>query len=194
MRIGLFGGSFNPAHDGHRLVSDAALKRLRLDRVWWLTTPGNPLKVNGDLPPQRERMRAAAQFLDDPRVAVTGLERRLGTRYTLDTVRKLILRHPGVRFVWLMGADNLRQFPRWKGWREIARLMPIAVIDRSGASLSGPLGHAAQTLRPWRVDERAAGALADRKAPAWTLLHGRRSPLSSTKLRAARAKSMAAPG
>lgn len=185
MRIGLFGGSFNPIHDGHRLVSDTALKRLGLDRVWWLATPGNPLKSNGDLPPQGERMRLAARFLDDPRVAISGVETLIATRYTLETIRWLAARHPGVRFVWLMGADNLRQFSLWRGWRDIARLMPIAVIDRPGASLSGPLGRAARALGSWRVPEAQARALADMKAPAWTLLHGRRSVLSSTQLRRA---------
>lgn len=183
MRIGLFGGSFDPPHRGHRLVSDTALRRLGLDRVWWLVTPGNPLKSTAGRPDQASRMRAVADFLDDPRAAVTGVETQIGTRYTLETIRYLVARRPDLRFVWLMGADNLRQFPRWKGWREIAALTPIAVIDRPGASLAGPLGQAAQTLARWRAPEEAAPALAAMRPPAWTLLHGPRSALSSTALR-----------
>lgn len=188
MRIGLFGGSFDPPHRGHRLVSDTALRRLGLDRVWWLVTPGNPLKSTDGRPDQASRMRAAADFLDDPRVAVTGVESIIGTRYTLETIRYLRARRPDLRFVWLMGADNLRQFPRWRGWREIAALAPIAVIDRPGATLSGPLGQAAQTLARWRVPEEAARALASMDPPAWTLLHGPRSAMSSTALRRASAR------
>lgn len=183
MAIGLFGGSFDPVHEGHRLVCDTALRRLRLDRVWWIVTPGNPLKSTDGRPDQMTRMRAAAAFLDDPRVAVTGFEARIGTRYTIDTLRWLTARRDDVRFVWLMGADNLRQFPRWKGWRAIAQAMPIAVIDRPGASLAGPLGHAGQALAAWRAPEAEAGALAWMRPPVWTLLHGPRSNLSSTQLR-----------
>lgn len=183
MAIGLFGGSFDPPHEGHRLVSDTALRRLRLDRVWWIVTPGNPLKSVCGRPSQDERMRTAADFVDDPRVAVTGFEAGIGTRYTIDTINWLRRRREDVRFVWLMGADNLRQFPRWKGWRDIARALPMAVIDRPGASLSGPLGHAAQTLARWRLPESQGRALAFRAPPAWVLLHGPRSALSSTQLR-----------
>lgn len=183
MAIGLFGGSFDPPHQGHRLVSDTALRRLRLDRVWWIVTPGNPLKSVAGRPGQIERMQAAAAFIDDPRVAVTGFEAAIGTRYTLDTIAWLKARRRGVRFVWLMGADNLRQFPRWKGWRAIAQAMPMAVVDRPGASLAGPLGHAGQTLKPWRRPETQAPALAWTSPPAWMLLHGPRSNLSSTELR-----------
>ena len=183
MAIGLFGGSFDPPHEGHRLVSDTALRRLRLDRVWWIVTPGNPLKSTSGRPSQGERMRAAADFVDDPRVAVTGFEALIGTRYTLDTIRWLKAHAEGARFVWLMGADNLRQFPRWKGWRDIAGAMPMAVIDRPGASLAGPMGQAGQALAAWRVPESQARALAWRAPPAWVFLHGPRSSLSSTQLR-----------
>jgi len=183
MTIGLFGGSFDPPHAGHRLVSDTALRRLGLDRVWWIVTPGNPLKSVAGRPSQAQRMQAAARFIDDPRVAVTGFEALIGTRYTLDTIRWLTARRRGVRFVWLMGADNLRQLPRWKGWREISRALPMAVIDRPGASLAGPMGQAGRTLARWRVPESKARALAWTTPPAWVLLHGPRSRLSSTELR-----------
>lgn len=183
MAIGLFGGSFDPPHEGHRLVSDAALRRLGLDRVWWIVTPGNPLKAAAGRPSQAQRMAAAARLADDPRVAITGFEAAIGTRYTIDALRWLKARRPGVRFVWLMGADNLRQFPRWKGWRAIAAALPLAVIDRPGASLSGPMGQAAQTLARWRLPESQACALARRAPPAWVFLHGPRSALSSTQLR-----------
>lgn len=183
MTIGLFGGSFDPPHEGHRLVSDTALRRLRLDKVWWIVTPGNPLKSTSGRPSQEQRMRAAAAFIDDPRVAVAGFEALIGTRYTIDTIDWLKRRRAEARFVWLMGADNLRQFPRWKGWREIAAAMPMAVIDRPGASLAGPMGHAGQALGRWRVPESQARALAWRAPPAWVLLHGPRSNLSSSELR-----------
>ena len=183
MAIGLFGGSFDPPHEGHRLVCDTALRRLRLDRVWWIVTPGNPLKSTSGRPSQAQRMQMAADFIDDPRVAVTGFEAQIGTRYTLDTISWLAARREGVRFVWLMGADNLRQFPKWKGWRAIARAMPMAVIDRPGASLAGPLGQAGQTLNRWRVPESQVRALAWASPPAWALLHGPRSNSSSTELR-----------
>jgi nicotinate-nucleotide adenylyltransferase len=192
MAVGLFGGTFNPAHEGHRLVSDTALRRLRLDRVWWVVTPGNPLKSHADLPSQAERMRAAADFADDPRVCVTGFEARIGTRYTIDTIAWLKSRREDVNFVWLMGADNLRQLHRWRGWREIAAAMPMAIVDRPGATLSGPLGRAGRALDAWRVPETQARALAWMEPPAWTLLHGPRSNLSSTELRRRAAEKRAA--
>jgi nicotinate-nucleotide adenylyltransferase len=121
LRIGLFGGSFNPPHAGHRLVTLTALRRLKLDRVWWIVTPGNPLKDTRQLSPLDERMAAARRLMPEPMVDITGFEAGIGTRYTLDTLRYLKRRCPGVRFVWIMGADNLLQFHRWQGWREIAR-------------------------------------------------------------------------
>jgi len=130
MRIGLFGGTFNPPHEGHRLASLIALKRLKLDAVWWLVTPGNPLKENAGLPPLHERIEAARALADHPRIIVTGLEAQIGTRYTFDTIDHLTRRCAGVRFAWIMGADNLASFHRWQRWREIAALTPIAVIDR----------------------------------------------------------------
>ncbi len=178
LRIGLFGGSFNPPHAGHRLVTLIALRRLRLDAVWWIVTPGNPLKDTRGLAPQRERMAAARRLMPEPRVAITGFEAEIGTRYTLDTLRYLKRRCPGVRFVWIMGADNLIQFHRWQGWRDIAALMPMAVIDRPGATLRATASRAAKALAGHRRPDLPVGG-----PSRWTFVHDRRSPLSSSALR-----------
>lgn len=183
MRIGLYGGSFNPAHAGHLHVSRMALRRLRLDRVWWLASPGNPLKDHGDLAPLAERVREARRLADDPRIAVTGFEAAIGARYTVETLRWLRRRRPTVRFVWIMGADSLKSFHRWEAFREIAALMPIAVIDRPGFTLSATASPGARALVRSRVDESDAPLLASLEPPAWLFLHGPRSFLSSTALR-----------
>ncbi len=185
LRIGLFGGSFNPPHEGHRLASLIALKRLRLDAVWWLVTPGNPLKDTRALPPLAARIEAARRVADDPHIAVTGIEARIGTRYTYDTVRWLSERCGGVDFVWLMGADNLAGFHRWQKWQEIAQLVPIAVIDRPASTLKAAHSRAATWLAPHRYDEADASLLPGAKTPAFAFLHGRRSAQSSTALRKA---------
>lgn len=184
MRIGLFGGSFNPPHAGHLHVGRMALRRLGLDRLWWLVTPGNPLKELAGLPTLPERMAMARKMARDPRIVVTGFEAALPAPYTIETIRLLQRRLPGVRFVWIMGADGLASFHRWQAWGEIAARVPIAVIDRPGMTLKAPLSKAARVLAPARVPEGAARTLAGRQAPAWVFLHGRRSPLSSTALRA----------
>jgi nicotinate-nucleotide adenylyltransferase len=182
LRIGLFGGSFNPPHAGHRLVTLIALRRLKLDRVWWIVTPGNPLKDTRQLPAQADRMEACRRLMPEPMVDITGFEAEIGTRYTLETLRYLKRRCPGVRFVWIMGADNLIQFHRWQGWRGIARLMPIAVVDRPGATLQATASRAAQVLA--RRPERSLPMQGKSAATArWTFIHGPRSPLSSTSLR-----------
>ena len=181
--IGPFGGSFNPAHDGHRLASLTALRRLQLDKVWWLVTPGNPLKDNTRLPPLPERIRQARSVANSARIHVTGIEARLRTRYTADTLRALKRRCPGVRFVWIMGSDNLASFHRWNEWRAIARMMPIAIIDRPGSTHSAMASPAANWLSRWRIPESQAATLARTEPPAWVFLHGRRSALSSTMLR-----------
>lgn len=186
LRIGLLGGSFNPAHAAHRAASLLALKRLGLDAVWWLVTPGNPLKRAGDLPPLAARVAAATALADHPRIYVTGLEAAIGTRYTVDTLAWLSRRCPGTRFVWLMGADNLAQFARWKSWRRIATLVPIAVVDRGGVGHGAIEGRAAQALARWRRPEWSARALPGHRAPAWVFLHGLKSPISSTALRSGR--------
>ena len=138
LRIGLYGGSFNPPHAGHRHVSLLALKRLRLDRIWWIVTPGNPLKDPGELATTAARVAEARRLASHPHIDVTSFEEEIGARYTIDTLAFLRRRFPNVHFVWIMGADNLATFHRWRGWRSIAQLMPIAVIDRPGWTLREP--------------------------------------------------------
>jgi nicotinate-nucleotide adenylyltransferase len=186
MKIGLFGGTFDPPHDAHRAACLIAMRRLDLDRVWWLVTPGNPLKDTRGLSPLAERIAAAQDLAQHPRIIVTGLEAAIGARYTYDTVKYLKAHCPGVRFVWIMGADNLRSFHRWEKWRGLARTIPIAVVDRLGPSLYSTAGVAGQAMARFRVPETAARSLANREPPAWAYLHGLKSPLSSTALRAAR--------
>jgi nicotinate-nucleotide adenylyltransferase len=186
LRIGLFGGTFDPPHAAHRAACLLALRKLNLDRIWWMVTPGNPLKDTRGLSPLAERIDAARKLARHPRIDVTGVEAELHTRYTYDTVAQLVARCPGVRFVWLMGADNLRSFHRWQKWREIAQLVPIAVVDRVGPSLYATAGTAGQALARFRIQESAAASLASRRPPAWVFLHGLKSPLSSTALRALR--------
>jgi nicotinate-nucleotide adenylyltransferase len=185
-RIGLLGGSFNPPHDGHLLASRLALSRLRLNRVWWLATPGNPLKSSTDLAALHVRLAASQALVDDPRIVVTGIESEIGSTYTLDTLRYLKRRATGARFVWIMGADNLAQFHRWRDWEEIAATFPMLVVDRPGSSFAPLSSRAGQALARWRRPERDAAGLAMREAPAWVFLHGRRSALSSSALRRAR--------
>lgn len=185
MRIGLFGGSFNPPHEGHRLASLTTLRRLGLDRVWWVVTPGNPLKETGSLAELPARMTAARQVARHPRIAVTGIEEMIGTRYTVDTVAYLMNRCPGVKFVWIMGADNLLQLPRWRRWRELVDLVPIAVVDRPGSTWPALGGRAGAVLSRRRLAENEARLLADKPPPAFVFLHGPRSPASSTALRKA---------
>jgi nicotinate-nucleotide adenylyltransferase len=180
--IGLLGGSFNPPHGGHLLASHLALTRLGLSRVWWLATPGNPLKSSADLAALRERIAAAQALTRDSRIAVTGFESEIGSRYTADTLR-FLKRRAGARFVWIMGADNLAQFHRWREWREIAAMVPILVVDRPGASFAALSSRAGQALARWRRPESDAKRLAFLDTPAWIFLHGPRSSESSTALR-----------
>lgn len=183
MAIGLYGGSFNPPHAAHRMVCRLALRRLGLDRVWQLVSPGNPLKDNSNLSPLQDRVAAAQALSADPRIVATGVEAEIGAVHTRDVVVYLKARCPDVAFVWIMGADNLASFHGWKAWREIARLVPIAVVDRPGAT-SAPLNaRAAQALKRFRIEENDALSLPRAAPPAWTFLHGPRSTLSSTKLR-----------
>ena len=183
MRIGLLGGSFNPPHEGHALVTRLALTRLRLDRVWWLVTPGNPLKSKAELAALQARVEAARRLVAGPRVVVTDIEAEIGARYTYGTLAWLTRRAPHVRFVWIMGADNLRQFHLWRHWRAIADLTPIVVVDRPGSTLRAMSSRAAIALAPWRVAEGEAPRFADLDPPALIFLHGPRSELSSTLLR-----------
>jgi nicotinate-nucleotide adenylyltransferase len=187
LKVGLFGGTFNPPHDGHKLVSSIALARLGLDQVWWLVTPGNPLKENGGLPPLEDRMAAARRLADHPRIVVTGVEAQIGTRYTYDTIKYLTERCPRVSFVWIMGADNLASFDRWQHWRDIAALVPIAVIDRPGSTLKAVHSPAGAWLSRHRIDESDSKLLAGAKPPRFVFIHAKRSDLSSTELRNKRA-------
>lgn len=185
MAVGLFGGSFNPPHAGHALVAEIALRRLRLDQLWWMVTPGNPLKSGRELAPLGQRVAASEKLAEDPRIKVTAFEAVYHVRYTADTLALVRAKNPGVDFVWIMGADNLRDFHRWQRWRRIATTFPIAVVDRPGATLSFLSSVVAKTFDYARVDEIDAPRLARMRAPAWTFIHGPRSSLSSTALRAA---------
>jgi len=187
MRIGLLGGSFNPAHAGHMHIAQAALKRLRLNQVWLLVSPGNPLKPSAGMMPEADRLASAARLAASPgdhrRILATDIERHLGTRYTIDTLAALRRRFPRARFVWLMGADNLVQLPRWRGWRAIARNTTFAVMPRPTYNHAALAAQAARRLRPWRIPARQAAALVQMSAPAWVFLEIRQNPLSATELR-----------
>lgn len=188
LRVGLLGGSFNPAHEGHLHLTRMCLKALALDRVWWLVSPQNPLKGEADMAPLAARLEGAAALVGqagDPRIAVTDIEARLGTRYTVDTVAALKARHPDIRFVWLMGADNMLQLPRWARWRELVRLVPIAVYPRPGFTLKARVSLAAQMLKEVTLDASDAPLLADCRPPALVFLAGPEHPASATALRAA---------
>jgi nicotinate-nucleotide adenylyltransferase len=190
MRIGLLGGSFNPPHEAHRAISLYAMKRLQLDRVWWIVTPGNPLKDTRELPPLEQRIEACIRLADHPRIDVTGFEAVIGTKYTCDMIAWLIREAPETHFVWLMGADNLKDFHRWKNWREIFMSLPIAVADRGGLSLRAGSGPAAMTFARARIPENKAALLPTLPPPAWVYLHGVKSDLSSTQLRQARERDL----
>ena len=181
--VGLFGGSFNPAHEGHRHVAEAGLRELQLDRVWWLVSPQNPLKP---AQPSAESRAATVRALGLPRaMQVSHVESELGTRYTVDLIRALKRRHPATRFVFMMGADNLVQLPLWREWEAIVRLVPIAVIARPGSTIRSRLSPAARRLAPYRIPEWQAHVLKDAAPPAWTYLTLPLNPASSTALRAA---------
>ena len=185
-RIGLLGGSFNPAHDGHRHVAETALRRLGLDEVWLLVSPGNPLKPRRGMAPFAERLDSARTIAVGRRMVATDIEARLGTRYTDDTLARLRRRFPRARFVLVVGADNLSQLPRWKHWRRIARTTPIAVVPRPGETRRALHGHAARALARHR---RRPAALLAGPVPAhapWCLLPAREHPASATAIRAAR--------
>lgn len=189
-RIGLFGGSFNPPHDGHLLVAELGLRRLELDQIWWMVTPGNPLKDLSNLEPLQSRIEACEALAINPAMKITACEASLKTRFTADTLAHIKQRHRANRFVWLMGADNLGQFHRWDRWRDIAATCPIAVIDRPGSTLSLHSAQAAVALSRFRLDETDAPVLANLRPPAWTFLHGPRNALSSTFLRGRSANSV----
>lgn len=187
MVVGLFGGSFNPPHQGHVLVAEIALRRLGLDQLWWLVTPGNPLKSRRELAPLAERLASCEAMASDPRIKVTAFEKTLGTSYTARTLDFIRAHNRNVHFIWIMGADNLAGFHRWQRWQKIATTFPIAVIDRPGSTLAYLSSKMARTFDYARIDEEDAGILWQKRAPAWTFIHGPRSTLSSSAIRAAAA-------
>ena len=183
-RVGLLGGSFNPAHRGHLHISAMALDRLALDQVWWLVSPQNPLKPRHDMAPLDQRLAMARTLANDPDIRVTDLERHLGTRYTADTLDALAQSHPDTRFVWIMGADNLIQIPRWRRWTALFNAVPIAVFARPSYSLRALSGRAARRFASARRLESRAGALAAMRPPAWVFLHTPLVRASATRIRA----------
>jgi nicotinate-nucleotide adenylyltransferase len=194
-RIGILGGSFNPAHEGHRHIAETALKRLGLGAVWLLVSPGNPLKSDDGMARFADRLASAEAVAEgNARIVATDLEARLGTRYTVATLRLLTRRFPRARLVWLMGADNQVQIPRWQGWRRIFRMVPIVVFPRPGWTRKALHGTASRALARWRVPAVHAGALPRMAPPAWLLLPGREHPASATEIRAARAAGEALAG
>jgi len=183
-RVGLLGGSFDPAHEGHAHITRVAMRRFGLDRVWWLVSPGNPLKQNGTAP-LADRMARARDVMQHPRVQVTDVEARLGTRHTAQTLRHLIARYPGVQFVWLMGADNLSQFHRWQDWRWIMDHVAVGVLARPGDRLAAGFSPAARIYRAARIPARASSTLGLVQPPAWCFVNLPLSDQSSTALRTA---------
>jgi nicotinate-nucleotide adenylyltransferase len=182
MRVGLLGGSFNPAHDGHRHVAMTALRRLRLDQVWLLVSPGNPLKPRNGMAPLAERLAGARKIGDGRRVLATAIEAAFHTRYTVDTLRLLLRRFPNVCFVWIMGADILEQLPRWRRWQDIAQRLAFVVLPRPSYTYQALAGQAAHRLRAVRRPSREA-ALLPGGSPGWAFLPGRQNALSATAIR-----------
>ena len=185
LRVGLLGGSFNPAHEGHAHVAETAMQRLGLDRVIWLVSPQNPLKDASETAPLADRMASAREFARSPAMVVSDFESRVGCRWTVDTLRAITARHPGVKFVWLMGSDNLATFHRWRGWTDIAAAMPMAVVARPGSQLQARTAQAARRYAAFRVPQEQARLLPDTPAPAWTYLTAPLNRASSTEIRAA---------
>lgn len=188
LRVGLLGGSFNPAHEGHLYVSREALRRLRLDQVWWLVSPQNPLKPRAGMAPLAERLASARRVARDPRIRVSDLETRLGTRFTVDTLERLRQR-PGYRFVWMIGADNLAQLPRWRHWERVMEACAIAVFERDPYSYGALAGAAATRFAGARLSDARAADLAASTPPAWVFLRLRPHPASSTAIRRAAGRS-----
>ncbi len=180
--VGLLGGSFDPAHPGHVHITLEALKRFRLDQLWWLISPGNPLKAHGPAPLDR-RMAAAREVMQHPRVFISDFEARIGTKYTARTLRILTGRHPQVRFVWLMGADNLAGFHLWQNWRWIMENVPVGVLARPGERLAARMSPAAKRYRRYRLRGRESALLARSEAPAWCFVNLPLNALSSTRIR-----------
>ena len=184
-RVGLLGGTFNPAHEAHLHISLQAIKRLRLDRVVWLVSPGNPLKNDAQNAALDARIKSAKAMARHPKIEVSDLESRLGTRFTVDTLSELRASMPTTRFLWLMGADNMVQFPKWQDWRTIMSIVPVAIFDRPHYSIKALMGRVAQEFAFARIPNGKARDLADRLAPAWSFISCPRHPQSSTRLREA---------
>ena len=184
-RIGLLGGSFNPAHEGHMHISALALQRLELDQLWWLVSPQNPLKPESGMASLSDRVKGAEILAaTDPRIVVTDIEKELATRHTIDTVQALKARFPGVSFVWVMGADLLLQVPNWKRWRSLFRTVPIAIFARPAYSSRALSSKAARRFAASRVARFRSSALADMRPPAWAFLRTRLNRESATRIRA----------
>lgn len=181
--VGLLGGSFDPPHDGHVRISKVALQRFGLDRLWWLVSPGNPLKARGPAP-MADRVAAARAILRDPRVTVTDLEAQIGTRYTAETLHWLIRHRPGVRFVWLMGADNLAQFHRWQEWERIMEMVPVGVLARPETRISAQMSKVARIHAADRLPPSQARRLGRATPPAWCFVNMPLVALSSSAIRA----------
>lgn len=183
MKVGLYGGSFNPAHEGHAHVAETARQRLGLDRVIWLVAPQNPLKSSAETQPLMDRLAGVRALARDRGMVVSDVESRLDTRYTLDTVLALKARFPGVRFVWIMGADSLATFHRWRGWTQIMRALPVAVVSRPWISLKSRSSPAARRFAASRIPFSRARGLPGQAPPAWIFLYGPLNFQSSTALR-----------
>ncbi|MEO0400080.1 MAG: nicotinate (nicotinamide) nucleotide adenylyltransferase [Pseudomonadota bacterium] len=188
--VGLLGGSFNPAHAGHLEISHAALKHLSLSAVWWLVSPGNPLKDPALYAPYQERFEGAARIVDDPRIIISDFENDHGLQYTSDTIAALQDAHPTIKFIWLMGADSLQSFHLWKNWRGIADRVAIAVFNRPGAENAPIEAPAVKELSPHKVEFTDTAAMLERTPPVWTFIPLTNNSISSTELRAARDKTV----
>lgn len=184
MAVGLLGGSFDPAHRGHAHITREALKRFGLDRVWWLVSPGNPLKTEGPAPMDR-RIARAREVMRHPAVEITGIEARLGTRYTAETLDRLFQLYPGVRFVWLMGADNFATFHHWDRWQWIMQNVPLGILARPGQRISARMSVAAGQYERARLRGREAARLVLAPPPAWCFVNVPMDDTSSTEIRAA---------
>jgi len=180
--VGLLGGSFDPAHEGHAHITRAALRRFGLDHVWWLVSPGNPLKAEGPADMAR-RVAHARQVMQHPKVTITDVEQHLGTRFTAETIKRLQAIYPDVKFVWLMGADNLAQLHRWQDWQDIMKRVPVGVIARPGHGARARGSKAAQIFREARLPFWQSWSLAHAKAPAWCFINLPLSHASSTAIR-----------
>ncbi len=183
-RIGILGGSFNPAHRGHLHISRQALKLLQLDEIWWMVSPQNPLKPVNDMVDFESRIESAETIAQDRRIRVTNIEFELDTAYTAETLTELKKKFPKARFVWLMGADNLMQIPKWKDWQQIFRAVPIAIFTRPTYTKRALAGYAARRFARYRIDETQAHCLSARQAPAWAFLNIKPDAISATRVRA----------